>query len=106
MIRLYKQSPSSILELRLEPDGTLTAKGSLAGPGWTGPNSSAPMPLATWANFLSVYQNADKLPVGEKELHTAGARIAYHKTTTRLKSLSIANTDTAETINGLFRPGT
>ena len=104
VIRLYKQSPSPLLDLRLEADGTFGAKGRLAGPGWTGPYFSAPMPLATWVSFLSIYQRAKDLPAGEKELHTAAARIAYDKTGTRLKSLSIASTDRAETISGFFRP--
>jgi len=89
--------------LHLENDGTLTAKGSLAGSGWSGPSASAPIPLATWANLISIYQGADKLPAGAKELHTAGARIAYDKPGNRLKTLSIANTDTAETLSAFFR---
>jgi len=103
LIRLHKQSPSPLLELRLESDGTLTAKGSLAIPGWTGPSSDAPMPLATWVSFLTIYQHAGDLPAGEKELHTAAARIAYDKTGSRLKSLSIASTDRTETLSGFFR---
>jgi len=103
LIRLYKHSRSPLLELRLEPDGLLAARGSLAGAGWTGPYSAAPMPLATWVSFLSIYQHARDLPVGAKELHTAAARIAYEKTGAGLKSLSIASTDQAETISGFFR---
>ena len=104
-IQLADQTASPLLVLLLEKDGTLTAKGSLAGSGWSGPSSSAPIPLATWANFISIYQGAEKLPSGARELHTAGARIAYDKPGTRLKSLSIANTDSAETLTALFRPG-
>ena len=102
LIRLEKQR-SPLLDLQLEAGGTLTAKGRLAGSGWSGPYAAAPLPLATWANFISIYRAADKLPVGARELHTAGARIAYDKTGVRLKSLSIANTDTAETLSALFR---
>jgi len=103
LIRLYKHSRSPLLELRLEADGILAAKGSLTGAGWTGPYSAAPMPLATWVSFLSIYQHSGDLPVGKKELHTAAARIAYNKTGAGLKSLSIASTDQAETISGFFR---
>ncbi len=102
-IQLSDQTASPLLVLRLENDGTLTAKGSLAGSGWSGPHASAPIPLATWANLISIYQAADKLPAGARELHTAGARIACDKTDARLKSLSIANTDTAETLSAFFQ---
>jgi len=105
LLRLYKQSPSPLLELRLESDGHLSARGSLAGRGWSGPYGNAPLPLATWVSFLLTWQNAPKLPQGEREMHTAAARIAYNKTSSGLRSLSVASLDTAETISAIFRTG-
>jgi len=103
LLRLYKQSPTPLLELRLEPDGLLSAKGSLARGGWTGPYFEAPAPLSTWVSFLTIYQHARDLPVGDRELHTASARTAYTKTSSGLKSLSVVSTDSAETVNALFQ---
>jgi hypothetical protein len=102
-IRLYKQSPSPLLELRLEPNGTISAQGPLTDRSWAGVYGNAPAPLATWISFLITYQHARALPDGEKEIHTAAASIAYKKNDSGLKTLSIRNADTAETISGIFR---
>lgn len=105
LVRLYKQSPAPLLELRLDADGRLTARGSLAGRGWSGPYGEAPFPLATWVSFLLTWQNAGSLPRGDREMHTAAARIAYRKTASGLQSLSLASLDTAETLTAIFRSG-
>ncbi len=103
LLRLYKQSPAPLLELRLEPDGYLVAKGSLAGPGWSGPSSSAPPPLLIWTTLLTACQNVQKLPDGENEVHTAAAHIAYVKQAGHLQSLSISRTDAPESVTILFK---
>lgn len=103
LLRLYKQSPAPLLELRLEPDSYLVAKGSLAGPGWSGMASSAPAPLAIWVTLLNAYQNESKLPDGENEIHTAAAHIACVKPEGHLKSLSISSTDSPESVTILFK---
>lgn len=106
LMRLYKQSPSPLLELRLEKDGLLSAKGSLTGGrSWTGKYGDAPAPLATWISFLSIYQRAQELPDGDKELHTSASRVAYQKSKAGLKTLSVANTDSAESVTGYFQSG-
>lgn len=92
-----------MLTLRLDPDGLLSAGGSLTGRGWQGKYSEVPRPLATWVSFLMVYQREKNLPVGAKELHTAGERVAYRKTKAGLETLSVLNTDTGETVSGLFK---
>ena len=103
LVRLYKQSPAPLLELRLDADGRLTARGSLTGRGWSGSYGEAPFPLATWVSFLLTWQNADSLPRGDREMHTAAARIAYRKTASGLQSLSVASLDTPETLSAIFR---
>ncbi|CAN5638394.1 hypothetical protein BH09VER1_BH09VER1_15770 [soil metagenome] len=103
LLRLYKQSPAPLLELRLEPDSHLVAKGTLAGPGWAGPASSAPAPLLVWTILLTACQNANHLPDGENEIHTAAAHIACVKQDSHLKSLSISRTDAPESVTILFK---
>ena len=103
LLRLYKQSPSPLLELRLEPDSYVSAKGSLAGPGWSGPASRAPAPLSIWTTLLTAYQNESKLPEGENEIHTAAAHIACVKTGGHLRSLSVSSTDSPESVTILFK---
>ena len=101
LVRLYKQSPAPLGEFRLEPDGYLSA--SQGGRKWAGDSASVPSPLRTWVMFLTTYQGADKLPPGAREIHTAVNRVAYAKEGGKLKSLSVINTDNAETISALFR---
>ena len=103
LMRLYKQSPAPLLELRLEPNGLLSAKGSLAGPGWSGQVGNAPPPLAIWAALLNIYQTAATLPDGTKEIQTAEARLSYVKNQSGFASLSIVSTDRPETVTVLFR---
>jgi len=104
LLRFYKAAPAPLLQLRLEPDAYLTASGPLAGRGWAGPPGSAPISLMAWASFLKIYQQAAKLPDGERELHTAAERVAYVKTGGKLRSLSVASRDTGEVISAFFQP--
>lgn len=81
----------------------LETNGELDAPGWRGPSGAAPPDLVVWASFLTICQNAARLPVGERELHTPAARVAVNKTSDGLKSVSILNTDAAETVSVAFR---
>ncbi len=101
LVRLYKQSPSALGEFRLEPDGYLIAAQN--GRKWAGRSDTAPPPLTAWVTFLTTYQNAEKIPSGSKEIHSAANRVAYSKEDGRLQSLSVVNTDTAETVSAIFR---
>jgi hypothetical protein len=83
----------------LEPDGTMFA------PGWSGQAGAAPPDLSVWASFLTIYQNAARLPDGDRELHTPAARIAVRKTGSRLESVAIRSLDTAESLSVVFSPG-
>jgi hypothetical protein len=84
-------------EFLLEPDGVFATRG------WTGQAGEAPVGLSLWASFLTIYQNADRLPLGERELHTPAARIAVNRTRAGLQSVSLRSLDTAETLSLVFR---
>lgn len=82
----------------LEPDGMVFTQG------WTGQAGAAPPGVSVWSSLLTIYQNADRLPVGERELHTPGARIAVLKTTRGLETVGIRSLDTAESLSVVFKP--
>lgn len=103
MIRLYKGSPTALVEFRLQPNGQFSASGSLAGKGWSGPAENAPAPLTVWAAWLGTYMHAADLPVGMKEIHSPANRTAFVKSEDKLESLSVASTDSAEAVNAVFR---
>ncbi len=83
-------------QFSLEPDGWFIA------PGWSGEVGEATLDLTVWASFLTIFQNADRLPLGERELHTPAARVAVDKTRGGLRSLSIRSQDTAESLSVVF----
>lgn len=101
LVRLYKQAPAPLGEFRLEPDGILSA--SQGGRRWVGKGENAPAALRTWQMFLTTYQNAEKLPAGSKEIHSAINRVAYSKEGSRLKSLTLLNTEPPESVSAIFR---
>mgnify|MGYP000861754584 CR=1 FL=1 len=102
-VRLYKESPTALVEFRLQPDGHFSASGNLAGRGWSGPAENAPAPLSVWAAWLGAYAHAADLPVGMKEIHSPANRMAFVKSEDKLESLSVASTDSAEAVNVVFR---
>lgn len=83
-------------QFSLESDGWFVTRG------WAGQVGEAPLDLSVWSNFLTIYQNADRLPVGERELHTPAARVAVNKAGAGLRSLSIRSQDTAESLSVVF----
>jgi hypothetical protein len=83
----------------LEPDGRLIA------PNWTGQVGAAPPGLSVWGSFLTIWQNADRLPPGDREFHTPATRIAVRKTARGLESVGIRSLDAPESLNVVFRPG-
>lgn len=96
-VRVTLGEKPAVREFALEPDGWMIAKG------WAGQAGEAPLDLAVWASFLTIYQNADRLPVGERELHTPAARVAVNKSSDGLQSLSIRSQDTAESVSVVFK---
>lgn len=86
------------------PDVFVLGKdGALDGLGWHGPLGAAPPDLVVWASLLSICQQADRLPVGEREVHGPASRVAVVKTADGLRSASILNTDVVETLSVVFR---
>ena len=102
VLKLYKQAPEPLLDLRLEPDEYLTARGSLAGRGWQGPAGDLPRPLSPWYALLVAYRQAASLPEGDREIHSAAWKTAVSKTDGQLRSISLGNRDNGETITVLF----
>jgi len=96
-VRVTVGEKPAVRQFSLEPGGWFVTRG------WSGQAGAAPLDLSVWASFLTIYQNADRLPAGERELHTPGARIAVNKTGEGLKTLSILNGDTGETLSVVFR---
>ncbi len=103
LVRLYKQSPAPLAEFRYESDGYFSAWDSQRDRRWSGASGDAPAALTAWTRFLIVYQNAIKLPEGAQEIHSAVDRIAYQKSGQRLKSLSVVDIDTRESVSAIFR---
>lgn len=103
LVRLYKQSPAPLAEFRLESDGYFAAADNQNNRKWSGPAEEVPKALSVWVAFLSVYQNAARLPEGSQEVHSAANRVASNKEGKRLKSLSVIDTDTAEAVSAIFR---
>jgi hypothetical protein len=102
LVRLYKQSPTPLVEFRLEPENYFVAKGRLAGRGWAGPAPGAPATFSSWIAFLSGYQESAGLETGARQIQTAATRVAYTKSGGKLKALSVSNTETGEVISAVF----
>lgn len=102
VLKLYKQAPEPLLDLRLEPDEYLTARGSLAGSGWQGPAGDLPRALSPWYALLVAYRQSASLPEGDREIHSAAWKTAVSKTGGQLRSISLGNRDNGETITVLF----
>ena len=103
LVRLYKQSPTPLVEFRLEPENYFTAKGRLAGRGWAGPGPGAPAIFSSWIAFLTAYQESASLETGARQVRTAPIRVAYTKAGGKLKALSVSNTDTGDAISAVFK---
>ena len=102
LVSLYKHSPAPLLEFRLDADDRFTARGTLAGRGWSGPRGEIPPQLSPWPALLDLYRRSDKLPRGEQEIHTAASRVAYSKDT-RLRTISIMSADTGDIISATLK---
>jgi hypothetical protein len=96
-VRVSVGEKSAAREFLLEPDGMLFTRG------WAGQAGAAPPTLSIWASFLTIYQNAGRLPEGDRELHTPSARIAVRKTGRGLESVGIRSLDAAESLSVVFR---
>jgi hypothetical protein len=98
-VRVTVGEKSAARQFLLEPDGMLFTRG------WAGQAGAAPAELSIWASFLTIYQNASRLPEGERELHTPGTRVAVRKTSSGLESVGIRSLDVPESLSVLFNRG-
>lgn len=96
-VRVTFGEKPAVRQFALESSGWFVTKG------WAGQAGEAPLDLSVWASFLTIYQNADRLPDGERELHTPAARVAVNKTGEGLRSVSIRSQDSAESLSVVFR---
>lgn len=96
-VRVRLGERSGTRQFSLEPDGWFVTQG------WSGQAGEAPVGLSVWASFLTVFLNADRLPLGERELHTPSARIAVDRIPAGLRSVSLRSLDAAETLSVVFR---
>jgi hypothetical protein len=103
LVRLYKQSPTPLVEFRLQPENYFAAKGRLAGRGWTGPAPDAPAIFSSWVAFLTAYRESAGLAAGARQVQTAPMNVAYTKSGRKLRALSVSNTGTGEAISAVFK---
>jgi hypothetical protein len=100
LVRLYKQSPTPLVEFRLGSDNSFAARGRLAGQGWTGPAADAPPAFSAWIWFLTAFQRSAQ--PGAPPLQSATIRVSSTKSGDKLKVLSISNTETGEVVSAIF----
>ncbi|GAT33793.1 hypothetical protein TSACC_22211 [Terrimicrobium sacchariphilum] len=103
-VHLFKGTPKPILSLDLAPYGNLTASGKLARFGWSGPFTSAPVPLLGWAHLLRAYQACATWPDGQSELHAPNVRTAITIVSGKPEVISVASELARETITAVFTP--
>jgi hypothetical protein len=82
----------------------LTAAGTLETPDWRGPAGEAPTGWTVWSGVLEIFQHADRIPDGEREIHAPGRRVALRKSDGSLRELAVVNLDTTESLRIVF-PG-
>ena len=101
--QLYKGSPKVLLTLSLTAGKNFTASGPLAGFGWRGDASAAPLGLSTWSRLMQDYQSSPSWPDGENEIHSGDARTAVIIAQRQIRSLSVSNNLNGENITAKFR---
>lgn len=101
--QLYKGSPKVLVTFSLDANKRMQASGPMAGLGWRGDAASAPLPLSTWSRFLQDYQAAPKWPDGDNEIHSGDSRTAVGITNRQVRTLSVSNNLSNETITAKFR---
>jgi len=102
-VQLYKGSPKALVTFSLDANNKMQASGPMAGLGWRGVASSAPLPLSTWSRFLQDYQAAPKWPNGDNEIHSGDSRTAVSIVDRQVRTLSVSNNLSGETITAKFR---
>lgn len=100
--QLYKGSPKVLMTLSVSASKVFTASGPLAGMGWRGASTAAPLGLSTWARLMQDYQNTPSWPDGENEIHSGDARTAVIISQRQVRSLSVSNNLSGENITAKF----
>jgi len=102
-VQLYKGSPKVLVTLSLDADKKMQASGPMASLGWRGDAGAAPLQLSTWSRFLQDYQAAPKWPDGDNEIHSGDSRTAVSIINRQVRSLSVSNNLSGETITAKFQ---
>jgi len=93
----------TVLQL-VDDRGQISARGRMAGLGWSGEMGRAPEPLADWAALLAAWQAADSLTGGSQELHAGLFRARYEKFGSQLSSLFVQVSSSGSSFTVEFLP--
>jgi hypothetical protein len=102
-IRLTKDLPKPLLEITSMADGKFTAAGPLAGGGWSGDASRAPLRFSLWTALAAAWRGSHPARDGRQEVHTDSYRAAVWKESGRIRELSVSSNDNGEVIRLVFR---
>ncbi len=104
-IHLTKGLPKPLLEITSLTDGKFFASGPLAGGGWSGDASRAPLRFRLWTALTSAWRGAHPARDGRQEVHTDAYRAAVWKEAGRIRELSVSSTDNGEVIRLVWLEG-
>lgn len=103
VIRLTKDLPKPLLEITSMADGRFSAEGPLAGGGWSGDASRAPVRFSLWTALAAAWRGSFPARDGRQEVHTDSYRAAVWKESGRTRELSVSSSDNGEVIRLVFR---
>jgi hypothetical protein len=101
-MRLTKSLPKPMLEITSMTDGKFAASGPLAGGGWSGDASRAPLRFSLWTALTAAWRGAHSARDGRQEVHTDSYRAAVWKEAGRIRELSVSSSDNGEVIRLVF----
>lgn len=102
IIRLTKDLPRPLLEITSMTDGKFYASGPLAGGGWAGEATRAPVRFSLWTALAAAWRGASPARDGRQEVHTDSYRAAVWKEAGRIRELSVSSSDNGEVIRLVF----
>jgi hypothetical protein len=102
-IRLTKDLPKPLLEITSMTGGHFSSTGPLAGGGWSGDASRAPVRFSLWTALAAAWRGAYPARDGRQEVHTDSYRAAVWKESGRIRELSVSSSDNGEVIRLVFR---
>jgi hypothetical protein len=101
-LRLTKDLPKPLLEITSMTDGRFSASGPLAGGGWSGDASRAPLRFSLWTALAAAWRGSFPARDGRQEVHTDSYRAAVWKEAGRIRELSVSSNDNGEVIRLVF----